>query len=80
MPLAIRRLKARQLPLTVTLDDSMGMLPTMKLSSFHEVVIGARISASGNALAQSGDLQALSAPIDVQQSAPIALVINQVVP
>ena len=80
MPLAIQRLKASQLPLTVTLDESMGMLPNMKLSMFPQVVIGARISKSGNALPQSGDLQVLSAPLDMHRSEPIALVIDQVVP
>jgi cytochrome c-type biogenesis protein CcmH len=80
MPLAIQRLKAGQLPLTVTLDDSMGMLPTMKLSMFAQVVVGARVSKSGNALPQSGDLQALSAPIEVQRKEPIALTIDQQVP
>jgi cytochrome c-type biogenesis protein CcmH len=80
MPLAIQRLKASQLPLTVTLDESMGMLPNMKLSMFPQVVIGARVSKSGNALPQSGDLQILSAPLDVHRSEPIALAIDQVVP
>jgi len=80
MPLAIRRLKASQLPITITLDDSMGMLPTMKLSMFPQVVVGARISRSGNALPQSGDLQALSAPVDVHRKDPVALTIDQQVP
>lgn len=80
MPLAIQRLKASQLPLTVELDDSMGMLPTMKLSMFPQIVVGARISRSGNAMAQSGDLQTLSAPLDVHRSEPIVLSIDQIVP
>ena len=80
MPLAIQRLKASQLPLTVTLDDSMGMMPSMKLSMFPQVVVGARISKSGNALPSSGDLQTLSAPIDVHRSEPIELTIDQAVP
>jgi cytochrome c-type biogenesis protein CcmH len=80
MPLAIQRLKASQLPTTVTLDDSMGMTPTMKLSRFPQVVIGARISKSGDATPQSGDLQTLSAPLDVHRSEPIALMIDQTVP
>jgi cytochrome c-type biogenesis protein CcmH len=80
MPLAIQRLKAGQLPLTVTLDDSMGMLPTMKLSMFPQIVVGARVSKSGNAMPQSGDLQKLSAPLDVHSSEPIELTIDQVVP
>lgn len=80
MPLAIHRAGARELPLTVTLDDSMGMMPTMKLSMFPEVVIGARVSASGNAMAQSGDLQVLSPPVASSRSEPIDLVIDSVVP
>lgn len=80
MPLAIQRLKASQLPLTVTLDESMGMLPTMKLSMFPQVIVGARVSKSGNAMPQSGDLQTLSSPIDVHRSEPLALTIDQRVP
>jgi cytochrome c-type biogenesis protein CcmH len=80
MPLAIERLKASQLPLTVTLDESKGMLPNMKLSMFPQVVIGARVSKSGNAIAQSGDLQVLSPPVDVDRKDEIALTIDQIVP
>jgi cytochrome c-type biogenesis protein CcmH len=80
MPLAIQRLPASDLPVTVKLDDSMGMLPSMKLSMFPKVIIGARISASGNAMAQAGDLQVLSEGIDVNRKEPLVLVINSVVP
>jgi cytochrome c-type biogenesis protein CcmH len=80
MPLAIQRLKAADLPATVTLSDGMGMLPTLKLSQFPQVIVGARVSKSGNAIAQSGDLQTLSPPIDVATTVPIKLVIDQVVP
>lgn len=80
MPLAIQRLKANQLPITVTLDDGMAMMPAMKLSKFRQVVVGARVSKSGNAMPQSGDLQTLSAPTDSNRKDPIALTIDQVVP
>ena len=80
MPLAIHRGPANELPLTVVLDDSMGMLPTMKLSMFPKVVIGARVSSSGNAMAQPGDLQVLSSAIDVNRKEPVELVIDSVVP
>ena len=80
MPLAIQRLKASQLPLTLTLDDSMGMLPTMKLSMFPQIVVGARVSKSGNAMPQSGDLQTFSTPTDVHRVEPIELTIDQAVP
>ena len=80
MPLAIQKLKASQLPATVTLDDSMSMMPAMKLSKFPQVIVGARVSKSGNAMPQSGDLQALTEPLASSRSEPIALTIDQVVP
>ena len=80
MPLAIQRLQAGQLPATVVLTDGMGMLPSMKLSQFPQVIIGARISRSGNAIAQSGDLQTVSKPLDVTTTTPIALTNDQAVP
>lgn len=79
MPLAIQRMPASKLPVTVTLADGMGMLPSMQLSKFKQVVIGARVSKSGNAMPQSGDLQVLSKPLAVTTTTPIKLTINQVV-
>lgn len=80
MPVAIARLTAAQLPATVELTDGMGMMPSMKLSAFAQVIIGARISKSGNAIAQSGDLQTLSAPLPNSRSEPVQLTIDQIVP
>lgn len=57
MPLAVQRLPGARLPLTVRLDDSMGMTPAMKLSQFDRWTITARLSQSGGAQAQPGDLQ-----------------------
>jgi cytochrome c-type biogenesis protein CcmH len=79
MPLAIQRLTAAQLPASVTLTEGMGMLPSMKLSQFPQIIIGARISKSGQAIAQSGDLQALTAPMSNTRSEPVELTIDQVV-
>ena len=56
MPLAVLRKTVRDLPLTFTLDDSMAMSPAARLSGATEVTIGARISKSGTALPQPGDL------------------------
>jgi len=57
MPLAASRQTVSALPITVTLNDSMAMLPQMKLSKFAEVMVGARISKSGQAISQPGDLE-----------------------
>jgi cytochrome c-type biogenesis protein CcmH len=63
MPLAIVRKQVKDLPLNFTLDDSMAMTPAAKLSSAPQVVVGARISARGDATPQPGDLQGFSAPV-----------------
>ncbi len=62
-PLAIQRRQVKDLPLTLTLDDSQAMSPALRLSSVPQVVVGARVSKSGQAMPQPGDLQALSAPV-----------------
>jgi len=80
MPLAIVRKQASDLPLTVTLDDSMAMTPAMVLSKFDQVTIGARISKSGQAMPASGDLQGLVSPVNTLSEGNIELVIDQVVP
>ena len=63
MPLAILRKQVRDLPLAFTLDDSMAMTPAMRLSAFPEVVVGARVSRSGNAAPQPGDFEIVSDPV-----------------
>jgi cytochrome c-type biogenesis protein CcmH len=56
MPLAVLRVPASQLPLKFTLDDSLSMSPQAKLSGASEVEVEARISKSGQALPEPGDL------------------------
>ena len=79
MPLAILRRSAGELPLQFTLDDTMAMAPEMKLSNYREVVVGARVSKSGSAMPQSGDLQGQSETLKVGTRG-IEIVIDQVVP
>ena len=80
MPLAIIRKQVKDLPVTYILDDSLAMNPAMKLSNFQQVVVGARISKSGNAMPQSGDLQGQSETVALSNSKPVDVVINSVTP
>jgi cytochrome c-type biogenesis protein CcmH len=65
MPLAILRKQVKDLPLQFTLDDSLAMSPTATLSSVPKVIVGARISRTGNATVQDGDLQGLGTAVAV---------------
>ncbi len=56
MPLAVLRIPAQALPVDFTLDDSLSMAPTAKLSGAQAVVVEARISKHGTATPQAGDL------------------------
>lgn len=56
MPVAVEKHALADLPLTVTLDDSDSPMPTAKLSSLDEVEVFARVSASGQANRQEGDV------------------------
>jgi cytochrome c-type biogenesis protein CcmH len=79
MPLAVTRLPASALPATVTLTDAMSMAPGMNLSSAQQVIIGARLSARGQALPQPGDLEGSVGPVAVNRTQPINIVIDKIV-
>ena len=63
MPLAVQRLNVADWPITVTLDDSMAMMDTLRMSEFQNIIITARISKSGVGNATAGDLQGVSTVI-----------------
>ena len=80
MPLAIARLRAAELPATVTLDDGSAMSPQMRLSSFAQVVVDARVSRSGEATPQPGDLEGRSDAVAPGAAATVGVEIAQVRP
>jgi len=80
MPLAVARQQVSELPLRVTLTDAMAMMPAMKLSSFPRVKVSAKVSKSGQAGTQPGDITADDVVVD-SGSPPesVQLLINRVV-
>ncbi len=80
MPLAAARRKVSDLPLDLTLDDSTAMMPAMRLSNFEQVLVGARVSRSGEAMARSGDLSGEVAPVRVGAAGTVEILIDKLVP
>jgi len=79
MPLAVVKQQVSDLPITVTLDDSMAMIPTQKISNFNHVLVSARISKSGNAMPQPGDLITESHSITVGKQKAVDLLIKDTI-
>ena len=77
VPLAAQRVQVKDLPYRFTLDDSKSMSSSALLSSSAQVVLGARISKSGDAIPQPGDLSGQVGPVALGAKG-IALEINEV--
>jgi cytochrome c-type biogenesis protein CcmH len=78
MPLAIVKVQVKDLPYNFSLDDSMAMMPEMKMSAFNKVIVGARVSKSGSAKPAAGDLEGASATVSPGADG-VTVAINQVV-
>ena len=78
MPLAAVKKTVAALPLTVSLNDAMAMMPQMKLSNFEQVKVSAVISKSGQPGTQVGDLYVEISPVNVKSQEKINLIINKV--
>lgn len=78
-PVAAIRSTAGSLPLQFSLNDSMAMNPGNVLSQHKEVVLVARVSKTGNPIAQPGDLEGKMAGVKVGTTG-VRLMIDQVVP
>ena len=63
MPLAVLRHRVADLPLRFDLSDNNAMSPEARLSTAAKVIVTARISKSGDARPQPGDLEGASPPI-----------------
>lgn len=78
-PLAVLRTRPASWPVTFLLDDSLAMLPSRRLSGFDKVIVEARLSKSGQAAAQAGDLQAASDVVSARAAPRLALKISKVI-
>ena len=65
MPVALLKRRAADLPLNFVLDEGSAVNPSLRLSPSMQVVVGVRVSRSGQATPQSGDLQGFSEPTSV---------------
>lgn len=77
-PLAVAKLRVADLPYDFVLDDSMAMMAEQQLSSQKQVIVEARISRAGNAIAKAGDLQSKPVTASVGER-KLKLRIDQVV-
>ena len=78
MPLAILRKQVKDLPLQFKLDYSMAMSPAARLSGAPQVIVGARVSKSGQAMPTPGDLAGQTAPV-APGAAGLKIEINEIV-
>jgi cytochrome c-type biogenesis protein CcmH len=76
MPVAAEKHSLQELPLTITLDDSDSPMPTQRLSTLKEVELVARLSNSGQAIRQEGDLESAPVRVALPAKAPVKLVIG----
>lgn len=79
-PFAVKRVSPGEWPLRIELGDGDSPMPTAKLSSQQEVLLGARLSRSGDAAPASGDLEADAVRVAIKPGQAATLVLNRTVP
>lgn len=78
-PVAVFRQAVEGWPARFVLDDTLAMLPDRRLSGFDRVVVEARLSKTGQAIAAAGDLQGKGVTVDTRSGQPVTLRITQVI-
>tara|TARA_R110002110_G_scaffold400317_2_gene616654 strand:+ start:12348 stop:13406 length:1059 start_codon:yes stop_codon:yes gene_type:complete len=68
MPVAVVRQPLQEFPIEITLSDEDSMVAGQVLSQAESILVGARISKSGQATPQAGDFEGFSAVVDMKQA------------
>lgn len=76
MPVAVEKHRLADLPLRVTLDDADSPMPTQPLSALKEVEVFARLSASGQANRQEGDIDSPAVRVPLPHAEQVPLLIG----
>lgn len=79
MPVAVLKVPATQFPFSFVLDDSLAMNPNKRISQLSEVSVEVRISKTGMAKAEPGDLISAAQTVKLG-SAKVSILVNQVYP
>lgn len=80
VPLAVKRSVVSQLPAQFTLTAADAMAPQFSLTAGKEIEVKAKISLSGNAISQSGDIESIAIRAKAGDTGLVELTIDQVVP
>ncbi len=75
-PLAVRRFAVGELPTTISLSDADAMMEGMTLTNHPNIELIARVSLSGTAEAQPGDLEGRAGPVNILETAGAQVVID----
>lgn len=79
MPVAVLKMPVSQFPFNFVLDDSLAMNPNKRLSQLSEATIEVRISKTGMAKAEPGDLMSVVQTVKLGSS-KVRVLVNQVNP
>lgn len=77
MPVAAQKHALSELPITAALSDDDSPMPTLKLSQLKTVELVARLSRSGDASKQEGDIESSPVRVTLPLSEPVQLVIGE---
>ena len=76
MPVAVERHRFADLPGSIILDDADSLMPTAKLSQMAEVLVQARLSATGSADRSEGDIETTPVRVTLPHDTTIELVLG----